>query len=257
MRQRARHAFEAKIQRGHVMWDVPVGFVRTTDDRIEKIADRQVQQAVAGVFGKFRALGSARQTMLWYRDAQLPLPEVQPGTAGHTIRWRRPSGHRINQMLTNPYYAGALVSGRTAAKTVLVDGRARQTTRQKKPREQWRVLRLENHPGSMSWEEFLLHPQRLEANSPVPHEGAGGAAKRGPALLSGLLRCGRCGRKLQGVYSGTTGRVPRYVCRGGRVDRGSSSCLTIGGLRVDRAVAAAVLEAIHAETTRRWKHSSG
>jgi len=51
MRQRARQAFEAKSQRGHVMWEVPVGFVRTSDDRIEKIADRQVQHAVAGVFG--------------------------------------------------------------------------------------------------------------------------------------------------------------------------------------------------------------
>jgi hypothetical protein len=38
--------------------------------------------------------------------------------------------------------------------------------------------------------------------------------------------------------------VPRYVCRGGRVDRGASSCLTIGGLRVDRAVEATVLEAL-------------
>jgi hypothetical protein len=38
--------------------------------------------------------------------------------------------------------------------------------------------------------------------------------------------------------------VPRYVCHGGRVDRGSAACLTIGGLRVDRAVAVAVLDAI-------------
>ena len=80
MRQRARQAFEAKIQRGHVMWEVPVGFVRTPDDRMEKIADRQVQQAVAGVFQKFRELGSARQTMLWYHEAQCPLPEGRPGT---------------------------------------------------------------------------------------------------------------------------------------------------------------------------------
>ena len=80
MRQRARHAFEAKIQRGHVLWEVPVGFVRPRDERIEKMADRQVPHAVAGVFQTFRALGSARQTMLWYRDAPLPLPEVRPGT---------------------------------------------------------------------------------------------------------------------------------------------------------------------------------
>jgi DNA invertase Pin-like site-specific DNA recombinase len=244
MRQRARQAFEAKIQRGHVMWEVPVGFVRTSDDRIEKIADRQVQHAVAGVFQKFRELGSARQTMLWYRDAQMPLPEVCPGTLGRDIRWRLPSEHRIPQMLRNPYYAGALVYGRTEAKTVIVDGRARQSHRRQKPVAQWRILLLDNHAGYIGWEDFLHPQQLLEANRNRPQDGAGGAAKRGPALLSGLLRCGRCGRKLHVAYSGTTGRVPRYVCRGGRVDRGSSSCLTIGGLRVDRAVEAAVLEAL-------------
>jgi DNA invertase Pin-like site-specific DNA recombinase len=244
MRQRARQAFEAKIQRGHVMWEVPVGFVRTSDDRIEKHADRQVQHAVAGVFQKFHELGSARQTMLWYRDAQLPLPEVRPGTLGQDILWRLPSEHRINQMLRNPCYAGALVYGRTTAKTVIVDGRARQSHRQQKPVAQWRILLLDNHPGYISWEDFLHTQQLLEANRNRPQGGAGGAAKRGPALLSGLLRCGRCGRKLYVAYSGTTGRVPRYICHGGRVDRGSSSCLTIGGLRVDRAVETAVLDAI-------------
>jgi DNA invertase Pin-like site-specific DNA recombinase len=244
MRQRARQAFEAKIQRGHVMWEVPVGFVRTRDDRLEKIADRQVQHAVAGVFQKFRELGSARQTMLWYREAQLPLPEVHPGTLGQDIRWRLPSEHRIHQMLRNPCYAGALVYGRTAAKTVIVDGRARQSQRQKQPVAQWRIVLLDNHAGYLSWEDFLHNQQLLEANRHRPQGSSGGAAKGGPALLSGLLRCGRCGRKLYVAYSGTTGRVPRYICHGGRVERGSASCLTVGGLRVDRAVETAVLDAI-------------
>ena len=244
MRQRARQAFEAKIQRGHVRWEVPVGFVRTSDDRIEKSADRQVQHAVAGVFRTLRALGRARQTMLWSRDAQLPLPEVRPGPVGRDILWRLPSAHRINQMRRHPCEAGALVSGRTDAKTVSVDGRARQSHRQKKPVAPWRMLLLDQHPGSISWEDFLHTQQRLEANRNRAQDGAGGAATRGPALRSGLLRCGRCGRKLTVASSGTPGRVPRDVCRGGRVDRGSSSCLTIGGLRVDRAVEAAVVEAL-------------
>jgi DNA invertase Pin-like site-specific DNA recombinase len=102
MRQRAREAFEQKIRRGQVMWEVPVGLVRTEDQRLEKIADRQVQQALDGVFKKCRALGSARQTMLWYRDAQRPWPEVHPGTAGHDILWQLPSGHRMHQRLTHP-----------------------------------------------------------------------------------------------------------------------------------------------------------
>ena len=80
MRQRARQALEAKIQRGHVLGEVPVGFVRTRDDRLEKHADVHGQHAIAGVFQKFRELGRARQTMLWYHEAPLPLPEVCPGT---------------------------------------------------------------------------------------------------------------------------------------------------------------------------------
>jgi DNA invertase Pin-like site-specific DNA recombinase len=244
MRQRARQACEAQIRRGHVMWEVPVGFVRTSDDRLEKRADRQGQHAVAGVFQTFRELGSARQTMLWYREAQLPLPEVRPGTLGRAILWRLPREPRIHQMLRHPCYAGALVYGRTAAKTVIVDGRARQSHRQRQPVAPWRIVLLDNHPGYIRWEEFLPIQELLEANRHRPQGGAGGAAKGGPALLSGLLRCGRCGRKLSVAYSGTTGRVPRYICPGGRVARGSSSCLTVGGLRVARAVATAVLEAI-------------
>ena len=107
MRQRARQAFEAKLHRGHCMWEVPVGFVRTDADRIEKSPDLQVPQAITGVLQKFRALGSARQLPLWSRDAQLPLPEVQPATAGREILWRLPTGHRIHQILINPCYAGA------------------------------------------------------------------------------------------------------------------------------------------------------
>lgn len=52
-------------------------------------------------------LGSARQTTLWYWDEELLLPHVVPGTAGREIAWRRPTAHRVNQLLKNPCYAGA------------------------------------------------------------------------------------------------------------------------------------------------------
>src|SRR5262245_49179870 len=146
------------------MWEVPVGFVRTSDDRIEKSADRQVQHAVAGVFQKLRALGSARQTMRWYREAPLPLPAGQPGPLGREILWRLPSEHRIHQMLRHPGYAGARVYGRTAAQTVIVDGRARQSHRQTQPVAQWRMLLLDQHAGYVRGEDLLHTHQLLEAN---------------------------------------------------------------------------------------------
>lgn len=245
LRQRAREAFEQKIRRGHALWELPVGFVRTDEDRIEKIADRQVQEALQGVFQKFGELGSARQTMLWYRDQRIPLPQALPGTGGREILWRLPSAHRVHQIVRNPVYAGALAYGRTTAKTVVADGRPRKSgTRQRRPREEWTVLILDDHPGYTTWEEYLKNQSVLESNLARAGGTTRGAARNGPALLAGLLRCGRCGRKLSVVYSGRGGRVPRYACTGGRTDRGNSACLSLGGVSIESAVTRQVLEAI-------------
>ena len=164
-RQRARQAFEQKVGRGHAMWEVPTGFVRTDDDRMEKTPDRRVQEAVVGVFRKFRELGSARQTMLWYRDENVLVPRVVGSTRGRDVVWSLPTETRIRQMLTNPTYAGVLAYGRTVARTVVEQGRARQAGRRRKPREEWKVLILDNHAGYISWEDFHLHLRMLEENS--------------------------------------------------------------------------------------------
>jgi DNA invertase Pin-like site-specific DNA recombinase len=243
-RQRARCAFEQKVGRGHALWEVPAGFVRTEDDRMEKTPDRRVQEAVTGVFRKFRELGSARQTMLWYRDENILLPRVVPGTRGRDIVWALSTVSRIHQMLSNPTYAGVLAYGRTAARTVVEDGRARQAGRRRKPREQWKVLIFDNHAGYIGWEDFQLHLRMLAENSAMRSGETGGAARAGGALLSGLLRCGRCSRQMYVGYSGPKGKQARYICQGGRVDRGSASCQSLGAGRVDEAVCEQLLEAV-------------
>lgn len=244
LRQRAREAFEQKVKRGFALWELPVGFVRTEQGRIEKTPDRQVQQALQTVFQKFRQLGSARQATIWFREEQIPVPQVKPGTAGQEMVWVLPSSGRIRQMLRNPCYAGAFAYGRTAARTVIEEGRARQRSRYQKPQSEWKVLIRDHHEGYICWGEYVENQQRLEANVAWTTSEGSGAAKAGAALLSGLLRCGRCGRKLQVRYSGRGGRVPGYVCRGDRGDRGSSQCMTVGSLRLDEAVVNSVLDAI-------------
>lgn len=244
-RQRAREAFEQKVRRGCVMWEVPVGFVRTADERVEKSADRQIQSAMQSVFQKFRELGSARQTMLYFRDEQIRLPEVVRGTAGQEVVWRLPSDSRIRQILRNPQYAGAFAYGRTGTTTVKPGERPGPAARHRKRLpEEWTVCLRDHHEGYITWDEYLRTQRILEANvsrRTTPHAGA---AKGGAAMLSGLLRCGRCGRLLHVAYSGNRGQVPRYACHGGRVNRGSAACLSVGSLRVDRAVVDQVLDAI-------------
>jgi len=243
-RQRAREAFVQKVRRGCVMWEVPVGFVRTADERVEKSADRQIQSAMQSVFQKFRERGSARQTMVYFRDEQIRLPEVGRGTAGQEVVWRLPTDSRIRQILRNPQYAGAFVYGRTGTPTVRPGERAGTARHRKRLPEEWTVCLRDHHEGYITWDEYL-HTQRiLEANvsrRTTPHAGA---AKSGAALLSGLLRCGRCGRLLHVAYSGNRGQVPRYACHGGRVNRGAAACLSVGSLRADRAVVDQVLDAV-------------
>src|ERR1700738_1789862 len=101
LRQRAREAFEQKVRRGFALLELPVGFIRTEEGRIEKTPDRQVQQVIASVFHKFRQLGSARQATIWFRAEQIPIPHTKPGTAGQEIVWALPISGRIRQMLRN------------------------------------------------------------------------------------------------------------------------------------------------------------
>jgi DNA invertase Pin-like site-specific DNA recombinase len=140
LRQRAREAFEQKVRRGFALWEVPIGFIRSEEGQIEMTPDRQVQQAITSVFQKFHQLGSARQATIWFREEQIPVPKTKPGTAGQEVVWGLPSSGRIRQMLNNPCYAGAFAYGKTAARTRIEDGRARQSSRYLKPRNEWKVL---------------------------------------------------------------------------------------------------------------------
>ena len=71
-----------------------------------------------------------------------------------------------------------------------------------------------------------------------------GSVRRGGALLPGLFRCARCGRKLQVLYGGNKTFSQRYACRGAFSERAEMSCISFGGMRVDRAVAREVLDRV-------------
>jgi len=94
----------------------------------------------------------------------------------------------------------------------------------------------------VSWEEFERIQQMMAAN--VRGRGRVGAATRGPALLAGLLRCRRCGRRLTVWYTGATHDVLRYACHRGALDNGDPRCISFGGLVVDAAMAKEVLRVV-------------
>jgi hypothetical protein len=110
--------------------------------------------------------------------------------------------------------------------------------------EEWSVCLPEHHPGYVGWDEYLATRERLRRNV-RPRGQGGGAAREGVALLQGIPRCGRCGRRMQIAYSGNDGRVPRDACVRAHHHQGTEHpCQSLGGLRLEKAVAAAFLEAV-------------
>ena len=234
LRQRSLAARYAKARRGELIVSAPIGFVKA-DDRYEKDPDRRVQEAITLVFDKVEELGSARQALCWLHEHGLDLPVKQ--RSGDTI-WRRPNYASIHRVIANPVYGGAYAYGKTSAAAAYVADGIRVKTR-RRTRDEWLALKPGAHDGYVSWERFEAIRAMVAGNVPTGRHH--GAPKHGEALLAGLIRCRRCGRKLTLRYTGARHGIPRYSCSRAWMDHGGPSCIAFGGLRVDDAIEEALL----------------
>ena len=241
-RQRSLEALKQKARRGELFLTVAVGYLKVHHDRIEKDPDRRVQEAIALVFAKFAELETVRQVHLWMRQERLPLPAVGFGREGRSVTWKLPVYNTLHHMLTNPIYAGAYAFGRTGSRVTIEAGRKRIVRGFRRERSAWEALILDHHEGYIDWAEFERNQRLISDNANGQSFMSRGAVRRGEALLAGLLRCGHCGRKLHVAYSGENGSSGRYHCRGSQFNHGGDRCISFGGMRIDRAVGAEVIE---------------
>jgi len=242
LRQRAREAFMQAVARGDIVVAVPVGYVKV-DGRCEMDPDRQVQEAIRMVFSKFRELATVRQTLLWFREERVALPS-RPTNSRDGLRWSLPTYPRILAILRSPTYAGAFTWGRTRRTTRIVKGRARHVSRSVTDPSKWQVLLKGHHEGYVSWEDYVRNQRQIDSNRADWAHSGKGAPRAGPALLAGLLRCGRCGRRLKVAYGGRGGRVPRYLCNEAGHMTGQKNCLSTGAVGLDAAVVEQLLAAV-------------
>jgi DNA invertase Pin-like site-specific DNA recombinase len=238
LRQRSVEARREKARRGELIVAAPIGYIKSEDQRLEKDPDLRIQQAILLVFRKFTELGTVRQTLMWFLEHGLEVPTYTPN--GKT-KWKRPVYHSLHRMLTSPVYGGAYTYGKTEHFTGYEGVKTRHICR-RKPREQWLALIPGAHEGYVSWEDFELIQRMIHRN--IQGEPQPGAAKNGQALLAGLLRCGRCGRKLSVRYTGNRHDVLRYCCIRGSLDNGEPRCIAFGGIIVDQAIGREVLRVV-------------
>src|SRR4030095_7805321 len=238
-RQRSHEAWRQKPRRGALFLGVAIGYAKTGRDRIEMDPDQRVQDAIRLVFAKFGELQSVREVHMWLREEGISRPVKAHDAEGPRVVWRLPLYNTIHNILTNPVYAGAYAFGRTISKCSVEDGRKRVRRGVRRPLAEWDVLLKDQHAGYITWDEFERN-QRLIADNATGKGSAitRGAARHGELLLSGLLRCGHCGRKMYVAYGGKAGR---YHCEGALVNHGTDRCISFGGLSADHAVGMEVL----------------
>ena len=241
-RERAQAALRQKAERGALVQRVPIGYVKGSEDRIEKDPNARVGSTIDLIFRKFAELGSVRQVFFWLDQQQIQLPVARGPEAVREIVWQPARYHAVLSVLKNPIYAGAYAYGRSKTIVRLENGQ-KQVRRLRQPhREDWTVLILDHHESYIDWDTYQSNQTMIANNDNARGTAVRGSVKQGEALLAGLLRCGHCGAKLLAQYPRPG--VIRYQCSGYLLNRDHACCVMFGGLRADLLVSEQLLQCL-------------
>jgi DNA invertase Pin-like site-specific DNA recombinase len=242
LRARLRGGILSKARRGELPLPLPVGLVYDPAGKVTLDPDQGVQQALRHLFVTFERTGSARAVVQAFNQEGLRFPaRVRSGERKGELVWMPLRHWRVLRTLHNPRYAGAFAYGRHRTTT---KGNGK-TSVHEQPREQW-IFIPDTHPGYISLDQYEAN-QRLLAGNARAHgaERAAGPAREGPALLQGLIVCGRCGRRMTVRYHQRRSTlVPDYQCLSEAIQDGARRCQTIPGATVDEAIGQLLLDTV-------------
>jgi DNA invertase Pin-like site-specific DNA recombinase len=246
IRQRMLSGKLAKAERGELAVPLPIGYARRLSGEVIFDPDEQAQHAVRLVFGAFRRLGTLNSVLRYLVAQQVQLPvRVHSGPLKGELEWRRPTRETLQNMLHNPAYAGYYAYGRRQVEPRRkIPGRP-DTGRVVKDASQWLVLLPGRLPAYITPEDYEANIARMAANRQT--SAAPGAPRDGAALLSGLLRCGRCGgHRMTVSYHDVSARSAYgYTCGFYQVNYGTGGrCQHIAGAALDDYIAGQVLAAV-------------
>ncbi|MFQ5923721.1 MAG: recombinase family protein [Anaerolineales bacterium] len=244
MKLRLQAGMEEKARRGELSRLLAPGYVRDAMGAVVKDPDKRVRDAMGVVFKKFRESWSIRQTFKWFHDEGVELPVNKSVGGRMQLVWQLPTQSFIRDVVQSAFYLWAYVYGRRPVEVGYEGGRLLKRQGSCRKAEECKVFIREHHEGYIDWETYEENRRIIEGNA-LNREGEETvrAVRAGQGLLAGVLRCGRCGRKLQVRYWGKSGTAARYVCKGD-FDAGGRYCLGFGGSTVDRRFSEELLQVL-------------
>ncbi len=232
---------ENAASRGELRFPLPVGYIYDPDGRTIMDPNEEIQHAVATLFKAFRITGSAYGVVRYFAENNLSFPKRAYGGAWDgKITWGTLTHSRVLAVIHNPSYAGAYVYGRYRDnKTVDADGHFEHHPVRLPDKNDWKVFLPGHHPAYITWEEFEENQNRLGSNRTNTERC--GPAREGAALLTGILVCGKCGRRMSVRYTGTGGIRPLYECVGRWEHGNKATCSSVPTESLDHAVSEKIL----------------
>ena len=232
-----------KARRGELVTPLPIGFRYSSEGQVLLDPDREIQQSLRVFFETFRRTGSAMATVRAFREQGLTFPHrIRGGGNKDDILWKPILHSRALWLLHNPRYAGVFFYGRSRQRRHF-DGGLRH---QKLSRQEWTAFLPGAHPGYISWEQFEENQKRLLENAQAHGvERKKSPPREGPALLQGIVLCGRCGNRMTVRYHRIKDRlVPDYVCQSEGIARAEPICLSVPGAGIERAIGTLLIETV-------------
>ena len=232
---------ENAASRGELRFPLPVGYIYDPDGRTIMDPNEEIRHAVATLFKAFRITGSAYGVVRYFAENNLSFPKRAYGGAWDgKITWGTLTHSRVLAVIHNPSYAGAYVYGRYRDnKTVDADGHFEHHPVRLPDKNDWKVFLPDHHPAYITWEEFEENQNRLGSNRTNTERC--GPAREGAALLTGILICGKCGRRMTVRYTGTGGIRPLYECVGRWEHGNKATCSSVPAETLDHAVSEKIL----------------
>jgi DNA invertase Pin-like site-specific DNA recombinase len=242
MRNRLERGRQHKAARGELFQRVPIGYVKLPNGQVALDPDEQVRAVVSLVFDKYDELGSVYALWRYLLRQKICLGvRLQEGPRRGQLEWHWPRTTTLYAMLHHPMYAGAYVFGRRRRQRRRAGAVATtEPVLRNLPMSEWQVLLRDRVPAYITWERYEVNRQRLQQHRSRPD--SPGSIRKGTALLSGLLVCGRCGSRLRVSYKG--GRKSYYACGRHRHDPHPTPCPGLGAGPIDDCVAEKVLQAL-------------
>ena len=241
---RMRGGLLNKARRGALVVRLPVGYRRLPDGTVVLDPDEQVRTTLGILFDQFELLQNARAVQRYFLSNALMMPRyVQHGPNAGKLFWNKPTYQMIQQVLTNPVYAGIFVYGRRVQQ--IQRGNPSQKTLQRKPLEEWEIVVPDTYPTYITQARYYEIRHVLRANMYNFEKKNPGAPREGHGLLAGMITCGKCGRSMTVSY-GNDYHV--YQCIRELLTHAAPCCQAFSMKYLDEALRGLFFEAIRPAT---------